>query len=51
MERDARKMRGQRPFIFTNMRAGQGINEIARFIKDRGGMLSDGGTSSFKNPR
>jgi urease accessory protein len=51
MERDARKMRGQRPFIFTNMRAGQGINEIARFIKDRGGMLSDGRTSSFKNPR
>ena len=42
MERDARKMRGQRPFIFTNMRAGQGIDEIARFIKEKGGMSSNG---------
>jgi urease accessory protein len=38
MERDARKMRGQRPFVFTNMRIGQGTDEIARFIKAKGGM-------------
>jgi len=38
MERDARKMRGQRPFVFTNMRAGQGIDDITSFIKRKGGM-------------
>jgi len=38
MERDARKMRGQRPFVFANMRIGQGTDEIARFIKEKGGM-------------
>jgi len=38
MERDARRMRGQRPFVFTNMRSGQGIDEIAHFIKQKGGM-------------
>jgi len=38
MERDARKMRGQRPFVFTNMRTGRGVDEIAHFIKQKGGM-------------
>jgi urease accessory protein len=38
MERDARKMRGQRPFLFANMRIGQGTDEIARFIEEKGGM-------------
>jgi urease accessory protein len=38
MERDARKMRGERPFVFANMRIGQGTDEIARFIKGKGGM-------------
>ena len=39
MERDARKMRGQRPFVFANMRTGQGTDEIARFIKEKGGLI------------
>jgi urease accessory protein len=38
MERDARKMRGQRPFLFANMRIGHGTDEIARFIEEKGGM-------------
>jgi urease accessory protein len=38
MDRDARKMRGQRPFVFTNMRAGQGLAEIVRFIEKTGGL-------------
>src|SRR5437870_5502908 len=29
MERDARRMRGQRPFVFTNLRSGEGVAEIA----------------------
>src|SRR5690606_26428325 len=33
MDRDARKMRGQRPFVMTNMRTGQGVDDIVRFIE------------------
>jgi urease accessory protein len=38
MERDAKKMRGQRPFVFANMREGKGVAEVARFIADKGGL-------------
>jgi urease accessory protein len=38
MERETKRMRGERPFVFTNMRAGKGIDEIARFIEQKGGL-------------
>jgi urease accessory protein len=38
MERDARRMRGERPFVFTNIRAGQGVDTVARFIETEGGL-------------
>ncbi|GAB0119257.1 urease accessory protein UreG [Acidisoma sp. 7E03] len=38
MDRDARKMRGERPFVFTNIRAGQGVADIAAFIERHGGL-------------
>jgi urease accessory protein len=38
MDRDAKKMRGERPFVFTNIRAGTGVPEIARFITITGGL-------------
>ena len=38
MERDAKKMRGVRPFVMTNMRTGQGVDEIAHFIEQKGGL-------------
>jgi urease accessory protein len=38
MDRDARRMRGTRPFVFTNLRAGEGVGEIARFIEAKGGL-------------
>lgn len=38
MERDAKKMRGERPFVFSNMKTGQGLAEIIAFI-EREGML------------
>jgi urease accessory protein len=38
MERDSRKMRGTRPFLFTDLRRQQGVDEIARFIVERGGL-------------
>jgi urease accessory protein len=36
MERDARKMRGERPFVFSNMKTGQGLDEIIRFMETQG---------------
>ncbi|MBF0097215.1 MAG: urease accessory protein UreG [Magnetococcales bacterium] len=36
MERDAKRMRGARPFVFSNMKTGQGISEILAFLVDRG---------------
>ena len=38
MERESRRMRGNRPFFFTNLRAGKGIDEIAHFIEEKGGL-------------
>jgi urease accessory protein len=42
MDRDARKMRGDRPFVFANVRAGTGVPEIAAFIETTGGLRSRG---------
>ena len=38
MERELKRMRGERPFVFTNLRAGKGVDEIARFIEQKGGL-------------
>jgi urease accessory protein len=36
MDRDARKMRGERPFVFTNLKTREGIEPIAEFVVNRG---------------
>ena len=36
MDRDARKMRGSRPFVFTNLKSGQGLDAVIRFIEAEG---------------
>jgi urease accessory protein len=36
MERDSRKMRGSRPFVFTNLKTGQGLEAIIKFIETEG---------------
>ena len=36
MERDARRMRGDRPFVFTNLKTGTGADAVVRFVVERG---------------
>ncbi len=36
MAQDAKKMRGQRPFVFSNLKTGVGLDEIAKFIETEG---------------
>jgi urease accessory protein len=36
MERDARRMRGDKPFVFTNLKQPQGVAEVAAFIEREG---------------
>ena len=40
MDRDAKKMRGARPFVFTNLRDGNDADEIVRFIEQQGGLAA-----------
>jgi len=36
MERDSKKMRGKRPFVFSNLKTGQGLDTIVKFIETEG---------------
>src|SRR5438128_2583255 len=38
MGREAERMRGAGALLFSNLRTGQGVDEIVRFIEDRGGL-------------
>jgi urease accessory protein len=38
METDAKRMRGVRPFVMTNLRKGDGLQTIIRFIETTGGL-------------
>jgi urease accessory protein len=40
MERDAKKMRGDKPFIFSNMKTEKGVEKVIAFIKDKGMLVS-----------
>lgn len=40
MERDAKRMRGERPFVFTNLKTGEGLESVADLVV-RLGMLHD----------
>jgi len=38
MDADTRRMRGERPYGFTNLKTGEGLDAVARFIEHRGGL-------------
>lgn len=38
MEADTRHQRGDRPFVFTNLRKGEGVDAIVQFLRARGGL-------------
>jgi urease accessory protein len=40
MERDTRRMRGVRPFVFTNVRSGDGVDAVLDFIEEKGGLAT-----------
>ena len=40
MDRDSRKMRGARPFVFTNLKENKGVAEIADFVLRQGGIAA-----------
>ncbi|WP_332814904.1 urease accessory protein UreG [Ramlibacter sp.] len=42
MDRDARRMRGDRPFVFTNLKTGAGAEVIVDFLENRGGLGQPG---------
>src|SRR6201989_2091929 len=44
MERDARKMRGTRPFVLTNLKKSEGLDHIIGFIEAKGGLRPAGGS-------
>jgi urease accessory protein len=43
MDRDSKKMRGERPFVFTNLKTGQGLATVVQFIEEQGCLSRDEG--------
>ena len=50
MDRDARRMRGERPFVFTNLKTGTGLDAVAAFIVTAGG-LAPRESAAERDPR
>ena len=42
---DASRMRGQRPFVFTNLKRGEGVDCVAGFLIEKGGLTGSGGAN------
>lgn len=40
IDRDTRRMRGTKPFVFTNLKSGTGVAEVAAMIEERGGLAA-----------
>ena len=44
MEADALRMRVKRPFVFTNLKSGEGVDQIAKFVIEKGGLAKESDT-------
>jgi urease accessory protein len=44
MENDTRRMRGDRPFVFTNLKSGDGAAAVAAFVERAGGLAEPAST-------
>ncbi|MBI2239302.1 MAG: hypothetical protein HYU59_00705, partial [Magnetospirillum gryphiswaldense] len=51
MARDARRMRADRPFLFSNMKSGEGLDGIVSFIEQAGGLATGSRHSGMRPPR
>ena len=38
MERDAKAQRGARPFVFTNLKTGEGLDQVLTLLEEIGGL-------------
>ncbi|OKL45800.1 urease accessory protein UreG [Pseudovibrio exalbescens] len=45
MERDAKKVRASKPFCFTDLKRGDGVDEVVTFLKEVGGLVAVTGTN------
>jgi urease accessory protein len=50
MDRDSRRMRGERPFLFSNLKSGIGVDEVVEFIIMMGGLVDDASVSGKMVP-
>jgi urease accessory protein len=39
MKADTLRMRVQRPFVFTNLKSGEGVDRVASFVIEKGGLV------------
>src|SRR5215831_450389 len=46
MEADTLRMRAKRPFVFTNFKSGEGVDQIAKFVMEKGGLAKESHTLS-----
>jgi len=44
MEADTLRMRAKRPFVFTNFKSGEGVDQIAKFVIEKGGSAKESDT-------
>ena len=44
MEADTLRMRAKRPFVFTNFKSGEGVDQIAKCVIEKGGLAKESDT-------